>query len=513
MVQRITGLATGIDTESIIKQLVTAARMPVDKLVQQRMQIQWQRQDYLDMNTKLYDFRNNKLFNFKLEGTLAAKKVDISGNTDAVSARAMGNAQLGTMTVKVIQLATASQNVGTGAITADPTFDPNKPLSTEGTKLDPTFDPSSNFSFTINGTTLTFNPATASLNTVISEINKKTNVTAFYDTSTKQISLVSKQAGLTNGPSGDGDKITLSSGDFLEKSLKLLNANSTAAQEAKVEINGLTVTRPSNVFTVNGVELTLKSVSPNTNPADLTTYTPSTLTIKTDTDKIVDAIKGFINDYNDMLKTMQDKISEPRYRDYLPLTDEQKKEMKDEDIQAWEEKAKSGLLRNDSILSEAVSSMRLAISAQVANGSKYNTLSSIGITTGGYQEKGKLYLSDEAKLRQAIEEDPQAVVDLFTANGNGDSDQSDVGIAERIYSALDSAMKNISKKAGTSAILNDDSVLGKQMYYLGKQIDDGNERVKQIEDRYYRQFAAMEEAINRMNAQSAQLLSAFGGGK
>lgn len=493
MVQRVSGLASGIDTDSIIKQMVQSARIPVDKLWQQQKTMEWQRQSYLDLNTQLFDFRNNKLFNFKLEGNLGAKKVDLGGYVDSVSARATGDAQPGTMNIKVKSLATSASIHSKDAITMKPD---DKIATAE--KL------------TVNGYEVQVN-AGDTLSAVLSKITRETNVTAYYDDAAQKVVMISKETGKITDPDGEviGDTITFSGNLFANLNIGA-DSPIEKATEAQVIINGVETTRTSNTFTVNGVEITLKSVSPKT--ADGNDYIATSLTTATDTDKIIESIKGFIQDYNEMLKTLQDKVGEKRYRDFPPLTEEQRKEMSDNEIELWEEKAKSGLLKNDTILSQLISDMRLAIASPVDNGSKYNTISAIGIETGTYSENGKLYLKDEAKLRKAIEEDPQAVIDLFTANGNGDDDDSDVGIGERMYASLGRTMKDITTKVGTSASLFDDSLMGKQMESLAERIDAGNRRVKQIEQRYYRQFTAMEQAIQRLNAQSAQLLSTFGGG-
>lgn len=493
MVQRVSGLASGIDTDTVIKQMVQSAKAPVDKLWQQRKTIEWQRQEYLDLNTKLYDFRNNKLYTFKLEGTLAAKKTDLGGYVDAVSVRPTGDAQPGTMNIKVKSLATTASIHSNQAITMKP-----EDKFTAAEKI------------SINGYEVQVN-AGDTLNTILSKITRETNVSAYYDDSAQKVVMISKETGKITNPKGEviGDTITFSGNLFNDLGI-VAGQQEQKATEAQVIINGVETTRSSNTFIVNGVEITLKTVSPKT--ADGNDYIATTLTTKTDTDKIVESIKGFINDYNEILKTLQDKVSEKRDRDYPPLTDEQKKEMSDKEIELWEEKAKSGLLKNDTILSQLISSMRLSVISPVDNGSKYNTISAIGIETGTYTENGKLYLKDEAKLRKAIEEDPQAVVDLFTANGSGDNGDSDMGIGERLYASIDQTMKSITQKVGTSASLHDESLMGKQMESLAERIDAGNRRVKQIEQRYYRQFTAMEQAIQRLNAQSAQLLSTFGGG-
>src|SRR5690606_25455559 len=69
------------------------------------------------------------------------------------------------------------------------------------------------------------------------------------------------------------------------------------------------------------------------------------------------------------------KLLERRYYDYPPLTEAQRKEMEEEDIRLWQERARSGLLRGDAMLSSILSSLRQALGAVVSGtGSEYNSL-------------------------------------------------------------------------------------------------------------------------------------------
>jgi flagellar hook-associated protein 2 len=515
---RIGGLASGIDVDSIVEKLMSARRVTVDKLYQQKQLIQWQREAYRDINTKMYDYRNNKLSTYRLEGTWLAKKAELTGNTAAIAAKA-GPTASGQMTVKVQQLATAATVQSFEAVSADSNFDPSKTLADQisaGYLADFTAT-----EFYVNGTKIEIDKNKDSLNDIINKINRSTNVSAYYDKSSGKLAFATKQTGLvndaTNPDSGGGKYITFTDpgnpgvpNDFVEGVLKITAASpKTAAQNAEVTvtINGLATNQTStgNTLTVNGVELTLKEAG------GAETY----INISTDIDAIVEKVKSFIADYNEMLKTLNDKVSETRYRDFLPLTDAQKKEMKENEIKLWEEKAKSGMLRNDEILRKLIFSMRMAVSTPVDTGNeKYRTLTSIGIEGGPYTDHGKLYLVNEAKLRQAIEEDPEAINRLFTAMGTDNEGRSDVGIALRLYDDFQTAMNSIAQKAGSSladSSYQDQSVIGRQLYELNKRIDIENDRLQNLEAMYYRQFAAMEAAINRYNAQAMFLQNAFGG--
>lgn len=518
MTIRIGGLASGIDTESMIKQLMQAHQIPLTKLTQKKQTFEWQRDAYRELNTKLTTFRNNTLFNMKLESHVAPKKATVVGDSSAVQVSASPNATAGSIVLDVQSLAKAASNYSLNAIgTAD--FAPGDVLSKSfadghlnyagvyNADADE-YEMPETFTFKINGKEITVDTAQDTLNSVISKINRDTNVSAFYDSVSGKISLMSKDTGSVNG-SGDGLTITLEDvdRDFLSNVLQVAegSANEVAAADASVYINGMLTSRSSNSFSINGVQITLSKADPGT---------PITINVTNDVDQTIDKIKQFIAEYNDTLKYLQDIANQPKYRNFLPLTDEQKAEMSEGDITRWETQAKSGLLRNDMIVTGAISSMRYGVTAVINTGSSdYRTLSSIGIVTGNYSEQGKLYLEDETQLRKALEEDPEAVMKLFTATGNGDSDRSDVGIASRLHEDLKTTLDQVVVKAGRFITLADESILSKQINRVNNDIDAMQRKITKLETDYYRKFTAFEQAISRYNSQAAYLANAFGGGQ
>ena len=78
-----------------------------------------------------------------------------------------------------------------------------------------------------------------------------------------------------------------------------------------------------------------------------------------DSSKVFENVKNFITKYNELIDKIQTKTSEERYRNYTPLTDAQREQLSDKQQEQWEEKAKSGLLRNDSILTNLLTKMRI----------------------------------------------------------------------------------------------------------------------------------------------------------
>ncbi|WP_373230790.1 flagellar filament capping protein FliD [Cohnella sp.] len=505
---RISGFSSGLDIDEIVSNLMKAKRVPLDKLTQKRTTLEWQREQYRDINIKLVDFRNNKLLNYGLESSIGAKQVNITGNTTAVSAKANSGAVAGTMTVEVTTLATAASLTSSSGIGTVDTSKTLSELKTAGT-INYTPDGSGNVTFTItNGAssdTITVSESD-SLASVVSTINSSdAKVNAFLDSATGMMSLTSKSTGagsitVTDGPEG-----------FLANFN--LTVSTAGADTTGLKINGIATTRSSNTFTENGVEITLNAP---------TGGTAATLNVVTDADKVVDTIKSFIQDYNNIFDLVNGKLNEERYRKYPPLTADQRAGMKEDEIRLWEEKAKSGLLRRDSSLSKMVSDARLASITNVSVGGTSVELASLGITTGTWEYRGKLVIQDEAKLRAAIEADPDQVMKFFTQQTT-ETDPTlkvsptnpDNGLFNRLSNVVMAALNELATKAGTSKYSTDintaflpSSTIGDQLTSIDSRLVDWNRRLTLVETRYYKQFTAMETAMNRYSAQAGSLFGA-----
>ncbi|WP_107840324.1 flagellar filament capping protein FliD [Metasolibacillus meyeri] len=234
----------------------------------------------------------------------------------------------------------------------------------------------------------------------------------------------------------------------------------------------------------------------------------------TDTGAIKDRIKEFVEAYNGMLDTLNGLLTEKKYRDFPPLTNEQREDMSENEQKLWDEKAKSGLLRNDSLIREGLSKMRTQFMSQVEGlGDKtIDALAEIGITTSNkMSDNGKLVI-DEKKLDAALEKDPQQVVEMFTQRGSVtttyDADKKrnvtvdSRGITERLRDEISALTKNIEKRAGREGATEQTYNLGRSIIDTDKQISKLQAKLQNIEARYWKQFTAMEQAINRANQQS-----------
>lgn len=246
---------------------------------------------------------------------------------------------------------------------------------------------------------------------------------------------------------------------------------------------------------------------------------PVNLSSTSNTDEMMDKVKEFVNKYNELIKGLNDQLKQSKYRDYQPLTTEQKEEMSENEIKLWEEKAKSGLLRNDSIIRNGISSMRSLVyeTNHAVEDTRFNSLYSIGITTSkSYNDGGTLEI-DEAKLRKALEENPDAVETLLK-NTNGKKDDTvqvyqdgqlvsktadTRGYIQKLRDSLKTFEVNIEKKAGRTTMTDSQYSIGKSILDTDKRIDTWQDKLKSIEARYWKQFTAMETAINKSNQQSS----------
>jgi len=520
MSMRIGGLASGMDIDQIVGDLMKAERMPLDKLYQKKQVYEWQRDDYREMNKLLAEL-DDFIFNGVYKQSTFTPKIITSSNESAVMAKNISSTIDVNTTIRVDQLAEAAYMNSASDIRSDTSFDPSGKLTDERTKLNTDFTSNT---FTIqavkadgtlgNVVEFTIDPDADSLNAVIDRINKSdAGVTAFYDDTTGRLSMIAKNTGDVSGQA----EIVVT-GDFLTGSLDLASdnivagANGKEGKNAVFNINGIDTERYSNTFQINGFEYTLKQVTDDGDGISQANELVN-ITSETDVDSIYNSIVDFVVKYNEIIGKINSELSEERYRDYLPLTEEQKKELSDKDIELWEEKAKSGILKNDLLLSSGLSDMRMDLSNSVDGiSSDYNQLSELGITTSGnYLEKGKLII-DEIKLKAAINDDPNAVYELFNTevkDAKGDLVYDQSGIAVRLRETTANTISFIEQKAGNTYQTYTQYSLGTTIHSVENDIIRFEDRLISIEDRYWSQFTAMELAIQRANEQAAYLAQQF----
>lgn len=271
-------------------------------------------------------------------------------------------------------------------------------------------------------------------------------------------------------------------------------------QNAILEVNGTTIERNSNAFELDGITMELTATTAAGDP-------PISLTTSKDTDKIVEGLKSFVDDYNALIEELNDQISaEASYQKYAPLTDAQKKEMSEREIENWEKKAKEGLLRNDSNISKFLQEMRSVM---------YKTVDSAGIAlydigieaSSNYKDNGKLVL-DESKLKGALTTKLDEIQKMFT-------DKND-GLAVQLQKALKEAANpssgspgSLVRYAGTKDVMVTSNTLYYEMKSVKETLSRLNTKYETERTRYWKQFTAMEKAISNMNSQSSWLTQQF----
>ncbi|OME67393.1 hypothetical protein BSK65_20290 [Paenibacillus odorifer] len=489
-----------MDIDSMVKSMMTAKRVPLDKLNQQKQILNWTRESYREVNSKLVDFRSNKLVDkYGVSSALNSQKATITGNTSAIKAEATAGANGVPMTVEVKEVAAKSAFTTEALKTAN-----SSSTAKSTTKLGDLFGENApdSFELYINKSTIVFK-ASDTISSVLSKLNgdKTANVKATFDELSGKLTISAKDYGEKNNiVQTDKEGNVKTSSSFLD--LMKISANdikgATKAEIVVTSTNDSTVTQTyypeDNKITVNGVVVTAQARSNGEG---------SKIAIETDTSTAVTNIKAFVEDYNNLISSLNSKITEEKYRDFAPLTDEQKADMKEADVTNWTEKAKSGLLKNDDIIKGVLSSMRDLITNQLGALSKY------GITTGSYFENGKLII-DENKLKQEISNNPQGIQDIL----QGPSHASDTGLFDTLSKKVEGTLDLLNKRAGTDRFSANLTTTFKEESVMGKRLKEYNTRISSMltmlnnaETRYYKQFSAMETAMNKLQSQSNSLFS------
>lgn len=346
--------------------------------------------------------------------------------------------------------------------------------------------------FKINSVDFTFEE-TDSLSTVMSRVNSSTaGVTLEYSSISDKFTMTSKTSGV-------GDNIDISeTGSNLMTLFGMTGENSAevSGQNAILEVNGQQITRTSNSIEIDGVKVELLAESTNS----------INISKKSDTTALKDTIKNFVTDYNNMITMMNGLVKETKDANFQPLTKEQKAEMSETEIKDWEAKAKTGILSGDAILKSITSKMQTMMYGSAVEGGI--GLYSIGITSAGYTENGKLVI-DEEKLNAALETKGVEIQELFS--------KETTGLASQLNSVIDGAAKSTGVKgsrgtlvemAGYESTTSDtENSITTSIKKMNETIARLKEMLKSEETRYWSKFTALESAIANLNVQSSMLTS------
>ena len=274
-------------------------------------------------------------------------------------------------------------------------------------------------------------------------------------------------------------------------------------QDSEIMLNGAIFTNNTNNFSING--LTIQALNVTADDEEIT------ITTDTDVDGIYDMIKGFLKDYNDLVKSVDVAYNAASSKGYEPLTSDEKDAMTDDEVKKWEEKIKDSLLRKDSTLGSVLDTMKndMALSFDV-NGKRYS-LASFGIATLGYfnspeNETGVYHIDGDKddsktsantdKLKAMIASDPDTVISFFSQ------------LSTRLYTDLGNKMA--ASSTSSAYTIYNDKQMNTQYSEYNTKISEAEDKVTTWEDYYYSKFSAMESALAKMNAQSSSLTGLFG---
>lgn len=287
------------------------------------------------------------------------------------------------------------------------------------------------------------------------------------------------------------------------------DAKKIDGQDATIYVNGIEYTGTSNSFTINGLTITANAITNET--YDATEATAVSTTVSTDVQGIYDKIKDFFTQYNSLINEMNSLYNADSAKGYEPLTDDEKDAMSDTEVEKWEEKIKSALLRRDDTLESLISSMTTAMSKGVEIDGKSYYLSSFGIQTLGYlnaaenEEYAYHIYGDEDdaatsgysdKLMAAITNDPDTVMQFMQQ------------LATNLYDAVDKKMKT-STLSSIYTVYNDKEMASEYSDYTDL-ITKWEQKLQDKEDYYYSKFSAMETALAKLNASSSSLSGLLG---
>lgn len=278
------------------------------------------------------------------------------------------------------------------------------------------------------------------------------------------------------------------------------------AADAEIIYNGALLTGSSNNFSVNGLSLTLKGITAGLDTVGTEDDEVISLSVAGNTEAVYDTVKDFVKTYNELLKEMNEAYNAETSRGYDPLTDEERESMTDDQIEKWETKIKNSLLRRDNTLGSLINVMRSTLNESVTVDGKTLSLSSIGITTKSYTEKGLLHINGDAddgtvsdmenKLMNALTNNPDEVMGVMTK------------LADNLYTSLTDKMKSTSLNSALTVY--NDKEISKTLTNYKSDLAKMEAKLADIESRYFKQFAAMETAMAKMNSQSSALMSMLG---
>lgn len=574
---RLPGLATGMDTEAMVKEMLTGEQNKIDKVKQKEQTIKWQQEIYREvikdvqgLNDKYFSVTSkNSIVNSSAWNTLSVS----SSNSSVITATGSAGANPVNYKFEVSKLASAGKGSSSIAkktnsdgsttdveikkdsnlkdlglpegetkfcirygdkdnevsskitIRTEPTYKTEtvlkqevdadgkpvvdadgKPVYVQAKNPDgtPKVDADGKPVYETEDIKVVDQPADT-VATLIEKINKASggNIKATYSEMTGVFSIEGKSTGDKNGFTivNEDGKTPSSKLDFLNLSGKDLNGKFKGTDsEVKVyDTDGKkvlkTITESKNSFTIDGITYNVNGVSPKDESGKVKLTEMSS---KQDTQPVVDNMKAFVEDYNKLMDKMYDLVTQKTNKDYPPLTEAQKKDMSEEEIKRWEEKAKKGLLKNDSEMRRFMDDMQKSIF-----GDNIQILNEMGVTShSDYNKKGQIAL-DVDKFTKALETNADKVYEVFAKDSSS--------VMEKMKNTIKDYAGGSSSIFANKAGIEKTSSVAKNFYseQLKRQADTIKTLQRKMDDKesaLYKKFGTLEASMNKLNSQMSYFM-------
>lgn len=570
MAMRVSGINSGLDTDSIVQELVSAYNTKTEKYQKEQTKLSWKQEIWKGLNTKVYSLYNN-VGKLRFSSAYNTKKTTSSDTTKA-TVTASSSAVNGTQKLHV--LATAQSGYLTGGKLSlreevTDTDGTTKLKDVKGTvkaetKLSEIGFTGDEASLNINttdeeGKAVTKTVSLTKDSTIQDVVNalKDNGLNASFDANNGRIFVSSKSTGkaadfslvsattkFVEKKDADGNVIKDSNGKPTMESVALsaeeqaaskkligllgLDTDSSNAygdkaakingRDAVIVLNGVKYTNTTNDFAINGLNISVNGVTDDVADPDsdaclsgLNDSTAVSINTTTDSQGIYDTVKDFLTEYNNIINEITKLYNADSAGSYEPLTDDEKDKMSDTEIEKWETKIKDSLLRRDNSLSSVMNAMMTSMSQSIEINGKSYSLSSFGIQTLGFlnaaeNEQNAYHINGDED-----DENTSGKEDKLMAAITSDPDtviEFMKQLTTNLYKSIDDQMQSNDLRSRYK--IYNDKEMDKQYTNLTKTIKEWESKVSDKEDYYYKQFSNMETALAKLQSQTSSISSMLG---
>lgn len=512
---RITGLASGLDMDQVVKDSMKPYRMRVDETKQKKDIIEMKQQLYRDVLKDSQEFYNKHFDVLKPDSLLSSKNWGTtsfsSSNESVVSVSGEAGAIQGNYSVTVDQIASKATAV-------------YKMEDMKNTK---------SFELNFGDKKVTINNITdAELedpSKLVSRINKelvkeKVDIEVKYSEFSSGLVFESKVTGEETGSPAVKNQIKITATDKTDNVLQFTDSKGNKVSE----LNGIgkdaivsitnsrgevqTYTGSKNSVTFDGITFSFNDITHKPN-ADGTVgiHTPIKISGKQDVTSTKDKIVAFVDDYNKIMEKLNDQILKKPNKTYQPLTQEQKDEMSEDEIKLWNQKVKEGQLYRDSDLTRIANGMKGIMSSMMGTLEKFG-IEPVQDFSGS--KNGTLKI-DPTKLEEGLKNNSKELMDAFIGKKDSSITGSQDGIMHRmkdfLYNETITITSPLIKKVGLdNSSTSGNNELSKSIEKYNKKIADLEKDFARREQALYSKYARLEVQMNNFNSQQSYLAQQLG---